>query len=222
MSWAAIQATDSRSTSACSLASSLSASWAAVILALSAIVVCPFVALLEQTDDHEARDGRTHIRPRGLATPRSATRPCSDESCACGGARTTASGKTSIPRTRALADTHARRAQSATRAWRGRGLVATASGRGRKPAVHVGDTPGRRGATAHQPSAVHASARSPAAVDRAGPPVVLWAPGYRQLQQYRRSPACRARRAKAVTSPRNGNTSAAVAPSQNSSVCTHR
>src|SRR6266508_6273925 len=75
MSWAAIQATDSRSTSACSLASSLSASWAAVILALSAIVVSPFVALLEQTDDHEARDGRTHIRPRGLATPRSATRP---------------------------------------------------------------------------------------------------------------------------------------------------
>jgi hypothetical protein len=70
-----IQATDSRSTSACSLASSLSASWAAVILALSAIVVSPFVALLEQTDDHEARDGRTHIRPRGLATPRSATRP---------------------------------------------------------------------------------------------------------------------------------------------------
>src|SRR4029453_19506380 len=61
MSWAAIQATDSRSTSACSLASSLSASWAAVILALSAIVVSPFVALLEQTDDHEARDGRTHI-----------------------------------------------------------------------------------------------------------------------------------------------------------------
>jgi hypothetical protein len=53
----------------------LSASWAAVILALSAIVVSPFVALLEQTDDHEARDGRTHIRPRGLATPRSATRP---------------------------------------------------------------------------------------------------------------------------------------------------
>jgi hypothetical protein len=39
----------------------LSASWAAVILALSAIVVSPFVALLEQTDDHEARDGRTHI-----------------------------------------------------------------------------------------------------------------------------------------------------------------
>jgi hypothetical protein len=61
MSWAAIQATDSPSTSACSLASSLSASWAAVILALSAIVVSPFVALLEQTDDHEARDGRTHI-----------------------------------------------------------------------------------------------------------------------------------------------------------------
>jgi hypothetical protein len=56
-----LQATDSRSTSACSLASSLSASWAAVILALSAIVVSPFVALLEQTDDHEARDGRTHI-----------------------------------------------------------------------------------------------------------------------------------------------------------------
>jgi hypothetical protein len=24
-------------------------------------VVSPFVALLEQTDDHEARDGRTHI-----------------------------------------------------------------------------------------------------------------------------------------------------------------
>jgi hypothetical protein len=66
MSWAAIQATDSHSTSACSLASSLSTSWAAVILALSAIVVSPFACLLEQTDDHEARDGRTHIRHPAL------------------------------------------------------------------------------------------------------------------------------------------------------------
>jgi hypothetical protein len=43
MSSRAIHATLSRSTSACSSWSSLSASWAAVILALSAIVVSPFV-----------------------------------------------------------------------------------------------------------------------------------------------------------------------------------
>ena len=57
---------------------SLSASWAAVILALSAIVVSPFVALLEQTDDHEARGGRLLLKlgqPCGRATPPSATRP---------------------------------------------------------------------------------------------------------------------------------------------------
>jgi hypothetical protein len=34
-----------------------------------------FVCLREQTDDHEARDGRTHIRPAGSPTPLSATRP---------------------------------------------------------------------------------------------------------------------------------------------------
>jgi hypothetical protein len=45
---------------------------------------------------------------------------------------------------------------------------------------------------------------------------------YRQIQQYRRSPARRARPARAVTSPRNGSTSVAVAWSQNSSVRTHR
>ena len=38
-----------------------------------------FVALLEQTDDHEARGGRGHIRPRGLATPLSPTRPASSQ-----------------------------------------------------------------------------------------------------------------------------------------------
>jgi hypothetical protein len=36
-----------------------------------------FVALREQTDDHEAHGGRGHIRPRGLVTPLSATRPSS-------------------------------------------------------------------------------------------------------------------------------------------------
>src|SRR5512132_1900941 len=75
MSSRAIQATLSRNTSACSSLISLSASWAAVILALSAIVVFSLRRSLEQTDDHEPRGGRGHIRPRGLATPHSATRP---------------------------------------------------------------------------------------------------------------------------------------------------
>ena len=42
-----------------------------------------FVALREQTDDHEARGGRTHIRPASLATPLSATRPASAWPTAC-------------------------------------------------------------------------------------------------------------------------------------------
>src|SRR5262245_26310637 len=75
MSWVAIQATLSRSTSACSSWRSLSASWAALILWPSAIVVFSFACLRDQTDDHEARGGRTHIRLRGLATPLSPTRP---------------------------------------------------------------------------------------------------------------------------------------------------
>src|SRR5512132_2019306 len=75
MSSRAIQATLSPNTSACSSPSSLSASWAAVILALSAIAVFSLRRSLEQTDDHEPRGGRGHIRPRGLATPHSATRP---------------------------------------------------------------------------------------------------------------------------------------------------
>jgi hypothetical protein len=81
MSWAAIQATDSRSTSACSSASSLSASWAAVILALSAIVAFSFVALLEQTDDHEARGGRGPSGPAALLHHSHPTRPAGDHPC---------------------------------------------------------------------------------------------------------------------------------------------
>jgi hypothetical protein len=42
------------------------------ICALSAIVVNLFVDLVEQTDDHKARDGRGHIRPASLAPPLSA------------------------------------------------------------------------------------------------------------------------------------------------------
>jgi hypothetical protein len=58
--------------------------------------------------------------------------------------------------------------------------------------------------------------------DRASALMASWgADRYRQIQQYRRSPACRARRARAVTSPRNGSTSAAGGCSQNSSVRTH-
>src|SRR6266542_2641746 len=75
MSWVAIHATLSRSTSACSSWRSLSASWAAVILGPSAIVVFSFACLRDQTDDHEARGGRTHIQPASLATPLSPTRP---------------------------------------------------------------------------------------------------------------------------------------------------
>src|SRR4030095_9549071 len=77
ISSATSQATLSRSTSACSLVSSLSTRSAAVILGLSAIVASPS-SILGQTDDHEARGGRLLLRlgqPCGLATPPSATRP---------------------------------------------------------------------------------------------------------------------------------------------------
>ena len=39
------------------------------------MVVFSFACLRDQTDDHEARGGRGHIRPASLATPLSPTRP---------------------------------------------------------------------------------------------------------------------------------------------------
>jgi integrase len=68
ISWVTSQATLSRSTSACSLVSSLSTRSPAVILSLSAIVVSPS-SILGQTDDHEARGGRLLSgQPRSPAT----------------------------------------------------------------------------------------------------------------------------------------------------------
>jgi hypothetical protein len=74
MSWAAIQAPTraarqrARRPAACRQVGQQS-SWA------SRPSWCLLRRSVEQTDDHEARGGRTHIRPRGLATPRPATRP---------------------------------------------------------------------------------------------------------------------------------------------------
>jgi len=46
-------------------------------------VVFSFACLRDQTDDHEARGGRTHIQPASLATPLSPTRP--DDHLVAGG-----------------------------------------------------------------------------------------------------------------------------------------
>src|SRR5215218_8945529 len=78
ISSATIQATLWRSTSACSLASSLSATWAAVILGPSAIVVLPSSISWNRPTILRRRGGRTHIRPRRPPTPHSATRPAGD------------------------------------------------------------------------------------------------------------------------------------------------
>jgi hypothetical protein len=61
-----IHATLSRSTSACSLASSLSASWAAVILGPSAIVVVGSSISWNRPTILSRRGGRTHIRSAAL------------------------------------------------------------------------------------------------------------------------------------------------------------